>query len=99
MWKAVHRWAYHEKLGSSAQRVRHHVIAGIVEELVGRGALLLDAGCGCGTVYIVLRGQNFRYLDIDFSEEAMGRCQTSFAEEGTLFATADIGDYADKLYL
>jgi SAM-dependent methyltransferase len=95
VWEAVYRRAYHEKLGSSAPMVRHHVIAGIVEDLVRPGALLLDAGCGCGTTYGVLRGRNFRYRGIDFSAEAIGRCRASFVGEDVQFARADIGDYGD----
>lgn len=96
VWETVYRQGYHEKLGSSAQMVRHHVIAGIVEDLARPGALLLDAGCGCGTTYGVLRGRNFCYRGIDFSEQAIRRCRASYIGEDAQFAKADIGDYADS---
>jgi 2-polyprenyl-3-methyl-5-hydroxy-6-metoxy-1,4-benzoquinol methylase len=96
IWDALYRRSYARKLESSDQRGRHYIVAGIIRDLIAPGGRVLDAGCGCGTTYGMLRGLGYRYRGIDVSEEAIDRCLAAFGDDSDArFEQADIATYED----
>jgi 2-polyprenyl-3-methyl-5-hydroxy-6-metoxy-1,4-benzoquinol methylase len=96
VWDALYRGDYTRKLESSDQRGRHYIVAGIIRDLVPPGGRVLDAGCGCGTTFGMLRGLGYSYRGIDVSEEAIDRCRKTFGTDtDASFERADIAQYED----
>lgn len=85
-------------LDSPAQRGRHYAIAGIiVDRHPEGGARILDAGCGLGTLYPLLRGRVGSYTGLDFSEEVIKRCRSAFSgDPGCSFASGAFEDFAPR---
>jgi SAM-dependent methyltransferase len=80
-WDHLYARGLGESLDGSARRARHYVIAGLVADLGGHAPRVLDAGCGFGTTFRLLRRLGPIYQGLDRSARAVQRCRDRFRDE------------------
>jgi hypothetical protein len=100
-WDADYRAGTWGFLGSDGEAAHYALIAGFVQRCGAAGRRLLDAGCGTGLLYELLKHTDLAAYDgIDISEEAIRQAADRVVTDRATFAVANfetavpaVGDY------
>ena len=93
-WDGVYRRNYAEKLNSTAQRARNHLISGMIADVSEEHSRILDVGCGVGTIYRLIRHHVVDYKGIDMSQIAIAQCARTFGTQpGVSFEVAQFENF------
>jgi 2-polyprenyl-3-methyl-5-hydroxy-6-metoxy-1,4-benzoquinol methylase len=89
-WDQMYQEGQWDFLDSRDQRIRHHVIAGMITDRFSKRADVLDVGCGLGTLLRALDVSDGSYLGLDASPAAIERCKAEFKDAPNLGFEAGI---------
>lgn len=96
-WEKAYRAGQWEFLLGEQQRARHYAIQGIIRDHCGKGASILDVGCGHAILCRQLAGAGFRYTGVDISRTIVERCRAEFSNRKSAeFHVADFERFEAK---